>query len=110
MNRLKEVQKEKQACLVTHLTESMTKTTSSIVILVSAMFVERIICNREKITNLLNDKVNTPAKQLSGMPVADHAKTWKSQHEIYYFPRKSTVTVDNDQRVHVDAFRRLVFL
>lgn len=43
---LKEVQK--QACLVTHLTESMTKTTSSIVILVSAMFVERIICNREK--------------------------------------------------------------
>lgn len=43
---LKEVQR--QACLVTHLTESMTKTTSSIVILVSAMFVERIICNREK--------------------------------------------------------------
>lgn len=69
---LKEVQK--QACLVTHLTESMTKTTSSIVILVSAMFVERIICNREKKTNLLNDKVNTPAKQLSGMPVADHVK------------------------------------
>lgn len=43
---LKEVQK--QACLVTHLTESMTKTTSSIVILVSAMFVERIIYKEKK--------------------------------------------------------------
>ena len=77
----------------------MTKTTSSIVILVSAMFVERIICNREKKTNLLNDKVNTPAKQLSGMPVADHVKLGRVNIKFILFPPKITVTVDNDQRV-----------
>lgn len=39
--------------LVTYLTESMTNTTSSMVILVSAMFVERMICKNTKITTSL---------------------------------------------------------
>ena len=50
---------------MTYLTESMTKTTSSIVMLVSAMFVDRIIC---KITQKNGKSVDQNTKQGSKLP------------------------------------------